>query len=98
MSISKKPSKNEIYFTWFNRYSGITVKTPSKTVVIDPVDVKPRDFKVVDAVLVTHEHYDHLDQSLVAELQKLAQCHIFQTIAKRNPVGKTAGSQARLRD
>ncbi len=77
MSISKKPSKNEIYFTWFNRYAGITIKTPSKTVMIDPVDVKPRDFKVVDAVLVTHEHYDHLDQSLVAELQKLTQCLVI---------------------
>ena len=74
MSINKKPSKNEIYFTWFNQYAGITIKTPSKTIVIDPVDVKPRDFKVADAVLVTHEHYDHLDQSVVAELQKLTGC------------------------
>jgi L-ascorbate metabolism protein UlaG (beta-lactamase superfamily) len=76
MSINKKPSKNEIYFTWFNKYSGVTVKTPSKTVVIDPVDVKPRDFKIVDAVLVTHEHYDHLDPSFVSELHKLTQCMV----------------------
>ena len=74
MSINKKPSKNEIYFTWFNRYAGITIKTPSKTIVIDPVDVKPRDFKVADAVLVTHEHYDHLDQSVIAELHKFTGC------------------------
>jgi len=76
MSINKKPSKNEVYFTWFNKYSGVTIKTPSKTIVIDPVDVKPRDFKVIDAILVTHEHYDHLDQNLVAELQKLTQCTV----------------------
>ncbi len=76
MSINKSPSKNEIYFTWFNKYAGVTIKTPSKTVVVDPVDVKPRDFKTVDAVLVTHEHYDHLDQSLVAEMHRLTQCMV----------------------
>lgn len=76
MSINKSPSKNEIYFTWFNKYAGVTIKTPSKTVVVDPVDVKPRDFKTIDAVLVTHEHYDHLDQSLVAEMHRLTQCMV----------------------
>jgi len=77
VSINKSPSKNEIYFTWFNKYAGVTIKTPSKTVVVDPVDVKPRDFKTVDAVLITHEHYDHLDQSLVAEMHKLTQCMVM---------------------
>jgi L-ascorbate metabolism protein UlaG (beta-lactamase superfamily) len=76
MSINKTPSKNEIYFVWFNRYAGVTIKTPSKTLLVDPVDVKPRDFKTVDAVLVTHEHYDHLDQPLVAELHKMTQCMV----------------------
>jgi L-ascorbate metabolism protein UlaG (beta-lactamase superfamily) len=76
MSISRTPSKNEIFFVWFNKYAGVTIKTPSKTLVIDPVDVKPRDFKTVDAVLVTHEHYDHLDQPLIAELHKLTQCMV----------------------
>jgi len=85
MSISRTPSKNEIFFVWFNKYAGVTIKTPSKTLVIDPVDVKPRDFKTVDAVLVTHEHYDHLDQPLIAELHKLTQCMVIAdpTSAKR---------------
>jgi L-ascorbate metabolism protein UlaG (beta-lactamase superfamily) len=77
MSIRKTPSRNEILFVWFNRYAGVTVKTPSKTLVIDPVDVKPRDFKAVDAILITHEHYDHLDQSLVSEFHKLTQCTVI---------------------
>jgi len=77
MSIGKTPSKSEIMFVWFNHYAGVTVKTPSKTLVIDPVDVKPRDFKTVDAILVTHEHYDHLDQPLISELQKLTQCVVI---------------------
>ena len=76
VSIGKSPSKNEVFFVWLNRYAGVTLKTPSKTLVIDPVDVKPRDFKNVDAVLITHEHYDHLDPSLVSELQKLTQCTV----------------------
>ena len=74
MSIEKTPAKNEVLFAWFNRYAGITIKTPSKTLIIDPVDVKPRNLKNVDAVLVTHEHYDHLDQSLVLEIYKLSNC------------------------
>ena len=77
MSIGKSPGKNEVLFVWFNRYAGVTLKTPSKTLVIDPVDVKPRDFKNVDAVLITHEHYDHLDQALVSELFKLTQCTVI---------------------
>jgi L-ascorbate metabolism protein UlaG (beta-lactamase superfamily) len=76
VSIGKTPSKNEVFFVWLNRYAGVTLKTPSKTLVIDPVDVKPRDFKSVDAVLITHEHYDHLDPSLISELQKSTQCTV----------------------
>jgi L-ascorbate metabolism protein UlaG (beta-lactamase superfamily) len=77
LSIEKTPEKNEVFFVWFNRYAGVTIKTPSKTLVIDPVDVKPKNFQHVDAVLVTHEHYDHLDQSLIAELYKTTQCKVI---------------------
>jgi L-ascorbate metabolism protein UlaG (beta-lactamase superfamily) len=59
---------------WFNRYAGVAIKTPTKTLVIDPVDVKARDFKTVDAILISHEHYDHLDQPLVSEIQKMTNC------------------------
>ncbi len=77
MSIGTKlPDKNEIMFVWFNRYAGVTLKTPTKTLVIDPVEVKPRNLRDVDATLITHEHYDHLDQPLVTELYKLSQCDI----------------------
>jgi len=89
MSIGKNPSKNEILFVWTNRYAGVTLKTPSKTIVIDPVDVKPRDFKTLDAVLITHEHYDHLDQSLVSELHKLTGCTV---VADPTSAGKLRNS------
>jgi L-ascorbate metabolism protein UlaG (beta-lactamase superfamily) len=77
MAIEKTPSKNEVLFVWFNRYAGVTVKTPSKTLVIDPVDIKPKSLQKVDALLVSHEHYDHLDQSLVSEVHKLTRCAVI---------------------
>jgi len=76
MSIEKYPAKNEILFVWFNHYAGVTIKNPSKTLVIDPVDTRPRDFKNIDAILISHEHYDHLDQSLVSEIHKLTRCMV----------------------
>jgi len=86
MSIeTKTPNKNEILFVWFNQYAGVTIKTPSNTLVIDPVDIKPRKLQNIDAVLITHEHYDHLDQSLVSEVYKLTQCAVVadSTSARR---------------
>ena len=76
MSIEKTPTGNEVFFVWFNHYAGVTVKTPSKTLVIDPVDIKAKNFQNIDAVLITHEHYDHLDQALVSEMHKLTNCMV----------------------
>jgi L-ascorbate metabolism protein UlaG (beta-lactamase superfamily) len=76
LSIGKTPSRNEVLFVWLNRYAGVAIKTPSKTLLIDPVDVKPRDINNIDALLVTHEHYDHLDPSLISELQKKTGCAV----------------------
>ncbi|HEX9262155.1 MAG TPA: MBL fold metallo-hydrolase [Candidatus Bathyarchaeia archaeon] len=77
MPVEETPEKNAIMFVWFNRYAGILVKTPTKTLVIDPVDVKPRSLQNTDAILVTHEHYDHLDQRLVVEIQKSTNCRVI---------------------
>jgi len=77
MPIEKTPEKDSILFVWFNNYSGVIIKTPSKTLVIDPVDVKARSLKNVDAILITHEHYDHLDQRLIAEIQKATGCVVI---------------------
>jgi L-ascorbate metabolism protein UlaG (beta-lactamase superfamily) len=77
MPIAKTPEKNAILFVWFNHYSGVLIKTPSKTLVVDPVDVKARNLHDVDAILITHEHYDHLDQRLIAEIQKATSCTVI---------------------
>ena len=77
MPIDKTPEKNAILFVWFNHYSGVLIKTPSKTIVIDPVDIRARSFPDVDAILITHEHYDHLDPRLIAEILKATNCTII---------------------
>jgi len=94
MSIQKTPEKNTVLFVWFNQYAGVLLKTPSKTIAIDPVDIKPKSLKDVDAILITHEHYDHLDPRLVAEIQKETGCAIIADPASTKklrhvvPVGK----------
>jgi len=77
LSIQKIPEKNTILFVWFNQYAGIVLKTPSKTLAIDPVDIKPKSLQNVDAILITHEHYDHLDPRLITEVQKATNCTII---------------------
>jgi L-ascorbate metabolism protein UlaG (beta-lactamase superfamily) len=81
MSIQKVPEKNTILFVWFNQYAGILLKTPTKTFAIDPVDIKPKSLQNVDAILITHEHYDHLDPRLITEIQKATNCTIIADAA-----------------
>jgi L-ascorbate metabolism protein UlaG (beta-lactamase superfamily) len=75
--VENSPEKNAVLFVWLNHYAGILLKTPSKTLVIDPVDVKARSLQGTDAVLITHEHYDHLDQRLISEIQKATDCTVI---------------------
>ena len=77
MAIEQIPEHNTVLFVWFNHYAGVLIKTPSKTIIVDPVDVKPRSFPNADAILITHEHYDHLDQRLIANIQKATDCVII---------------------
>jgi L-ascorbate metabolism protein UlaG (beta-lactamase superfamily) len=77
MSIQKTPEPNTILFMWFNQYAGILLKTPTKTLAIDPVDIKPKSLQNTDAILITHEHYDHLDPRLLIEIQKETNCTII---------------------
>lgn len=77
--------KGEVAFLWFNDYAGVVIRTPSKTLIIDPADVDPAVFKKADALLITHEHYDHFDESLTREIYRRTQCPVVAdlTSAKR---------------
>jgi L-ascorbate metabolism protein UlaG (beta-lactamase superfamily) len=77
LSIQKAPEQNSILFVWLNNYAGILLKTPSKTIAVDPVDVKPKTLQNVDVILITHEHYDHLDPPLISEIQKATNCTVI---------------------
>jgi len=77
MSIQKTPEQNTVFFVWFNNYAGVLIKTPSKTLAIDPVDIRPKSLRNIDALLITHEHYDHFDPRLLTEIQKEANCTII---------------------
>jgi L-ascorbate metabolism protein UlaG (beta-lactamase superfamily) len=89
MLIQNTPEKNAILFVWLNNYAGILLKTPSKTLVIDPVDVKPKQLQNTDAILITHEHYDHLDQRLITETQKNTNCQIIADTASAKNLKNT---------
>jgi L-ascorbate metabolism protein UlaG (beta-lactamase superfamily) len=77
--------KGEVAFLWFNNYAGVTIRTQSKTLVVDPADVDPTIFKKVDALLITHEHSDHFNASLTKEVYRRTQCAVVadSTSAKR---------------
>lgn len=45
--------------------------------IIDPVDVKAKDIQNIDAILITHEHYDHFDPRLIVDIQKATKCTII---------------------
>jgi L-ascorbate metabolism protein UlaG (beta-lactamase superfamily) len=69
--------EKEVAFLWFNDYSGLSLKTPTKVLVVDPVDISPDAFTKVDAILVTHEHYDHLDTGIVKQIQTRTNCTVI---------------------
>ncbi len=81
MTEAKTPDKNSIHFAWLNNYAGILLKTPTKTLLIDPVEIKAKRFPKVDALLITHEHYDHFDQHLIADIQKSTNCTTIADVA-----------------
>ena len=73
----KAPDKNSVTFTWFNQYSGVMIRTQTKTLLIDPTEIKAKSIQNVDAILLTHEHYDHFDQRLVSDIQKATNCKVI---------------------
>jgi len=89
VQIENIPEAEAVFFVWLNQYSGIQIKTPTKSLVIDPVDVKPKDFPEIDAMLITHEHYDHLDPPLVAAIQAASNCQVIADAASAKKLQNT---------
>ncbi len=72
-------SSGKIALVWFNSYSGIIIKTPTTTLIFDPVRIKLEEYIQADAIVVTHEHSDHFDPELVRELQKKTNATVLTT-------------------
>jgi L-ascorbate metabolism protein UlaG (beta-lactamase superfamily) len=84
--------KGEIAFLWFNSFSGVTLRTPSKTLVFDPADVEPETFKKVDAILITHDHHDHLDTSIVKDIHERTRCLVIADLTSAKKLRKVVAS------
>ena len=70
---------NDIYHTrvahgvalaWVNSYSAVVVKTPEATLLFDPVSLAVPQGVPLDLIVVSHEHSDHWDPPLVAQLHE----------------------------
>jgi len=70
-------SRGQIAITWLNKHSGVLVKSPHVSLVVDPVEVDEAALSVVDAILITHEHYDHLDEGTVIDMQAKCNCQVI---------------------
>lgn len=54
----------------FDSHSGLRIETPSSTLIFDPIGIKVEDVSQADAIVITHEHPDHLDVGKVVALQR----------------------------
>jgi len=102
MAVSRDSlSRGQIAITWFNRYSGIHLKSRHIGVVIDPVEVDESILTEVDAILVTHEHFDHLDEGTVIDLQSKTNCQVicdkasYDRLSAAIPSGKLSAANVK---
>ena len=52
------------------------MKSPHVSLVVDPVEVDEAVLSQIDAILITHEHYDHLDEGTVIDAQTKSNCQV----------------------
>lgn len=95
-------SRGQIAITWLNKYSGVLVRSPHVAIVVDPVEIDESALTGIDAVLITHEHYDHLDEGTVIDLQSKTNCQVicdkssYDRLSAAIPAGKL--TEANVRD
>lgn len=71
--------EDSVAILWFNKYSGTVIKSPSTTIVVDPVEVPSRELEKAkpNVILVSHEHYDHLEEDTVENLAKATNAEVI---------------------
>ena len=85
---------------WVNSYSAVVVKTPGATLLFDPVSLVVPEDTALDLIAISHDHSDHWDPQLVAELQLRARAmavspHLAARLAATiAPVGNSPSPSA----
>lgn len=81
-------SKREIALMGLNTFSTVVIRTSSLISIFDPIEITA-DQCSADVIVITHEHYDHFDAKLVAELQKHTGAIILTTPFIANKLRKS---------
>ncbi|MVZ99214.1 MBL fold metallo-hydrolase [Actinomadura sp. LD22] len=73
----------------------VVLEKNGTTIVVDPGKLTPDAEAAVaaaDAVLITHEHFDHFDDALLgAALEKRPDLHVYATASVRDKLGEHGG-------
>jgi len=70
-------TRGEVALTLVNSYTGVVIRSPHVGILIDPVDIDIDKISKIDAILITHEHIHHLDESIVADIQLNSGCKVI---------------------
>jgi len=70
-------TRGEVELTLLNSYTGVVIRSPHMGVLVDPVNIDADKISKIDAILVTHEHIHHLDESVVADIQSNSGCVVI---------------------
>lgn len=76
---SQTVAKGKVALTVFNNYSGVIIRTPSTTLIFDPIDIDVADVDQADIMVITHEHYDHFEAGIATQLQKKTNATVVTT-------------------
>ncbi|WLS03591.1 MBL fold metallo-hydrolase [Shinella oryzae] len=73
---------------WSDRASPLPFAGPKR---VNPPGVRLADLPKIDVVLVTHNHYDHLDLATLKTLARRDDCLIFTPLGNDRIIGPVAG-------
>lgn len=79
--LNKQLTEKEVGISWLNKYSATLIKTSKNTILFDPVnlDTKLLDSLNIDILIVTHEHFDHLDRNNLSYILTRQQPYVIAT-------------------
>ncbi|MEM3522600.1 MAG: MBL fold metallo-hydrolase [Candidatus Bathyarchaeia archaeon] len=80
----KQLSRGQISLSWLNKYSCILFRSRYTSILIDPVNIDPSLFDKLDAILITQDTFDHLDEDLVNEIQSKTNCTVIADSVSSN--------------